>query len=163
MRNTATDMDGENIKNLFITMASVLLAYFAPVQNMIFVIFFVFLLNCLCGLIAGILCQNERFSLKKFLFCLCETALFYVIVLSIFFIGEKMQKTDAAIQCITGVVYAIVYFYSTNILRNCKTIVPDSKVIAFLYYVVSFEFVKYVPFLKRYLESQKNQKKNDTE
>ena len=145
-----------SIRNLLASVFSVMFAYFAPIQNMVFVIFFVFAINCMAGMIAGIVAKHERFNLKKFFHCMLETFVFYVIVLSVFTIGEKMRNLDGAIQCITGVVYAILYFYGVNILRNIKEILPNSsngyKVVAFLHYVLSVEFIKNIPYLTNYLQ-----------
>ena len=143
----------DTIKNLVITIASVVIGYFAPLRDMVFVIFFVFLLNCLFGLVAGIGVEGERFSLKKCFRCIMETAVFYVIVLSIYLVGEKMGNPSGAIQCISGVVYAIIYFYTVNILRNAHKLLPKSKGIKFLFYVLSFEVIKKIPYLQQYMEN----------
>ena len=150
------------IRNLVITIFSVLVGYFAPLKDIVFVIFFIFLLNCLFGLLAGVGIQGEKFSLKKFFRCIVETLVFYVIVLSIYVIGEKMGNPDGAIQCISGVVYAIIYFYSVNILRNSHTLIPKSKVLQFLYYVLSFEVIKKIPYLQQFQE-KKDEVKQDLE
>lgn len=143
----------DTIKNLLITITSVLIGYFAPLKDIVFVIFFVFLLNCIFGLIAGVGVQGERFSLKKFFRCILETLVFYVIVLSIYLVGEKMGNSEGAVQCISGVVYAIIYFYAVNILRNAHKLLPKSKGINFLYYVLSFEIIKKIPYLQQFQEN----------
>ena len=143
----------DTIKNLFITITSVLVGYFAPLKDIVFVIFFIFLLNCLFGLFAGVGVQGEKFSLKKFFRCIMETLVFYVIVLSIYLVGEKMGNPDGAIQCISGVVYAIIYFYTVNILRNAHKLLPKSKVLKFLFYVLSFEVIKKIPYLQQYMDN----------
>ena len=142
------------VRNLFVTVFSVLLSYFAPLKDIVFVIFFIFLLNCIFGLLAGVGTQGEKFSLKKFFRCILETLVFYCIVLSIFVIGEKMGNLDRALQCISGVVYAIIYFYFVNILRNVHKLLPKSKVIVFMYYVLSFEIIKKIPYLQQFQEKK---------
>ena len=155
----------DTLRNLIITITSVLVGYFAPLKDVVFVIFFVFLLNCLFGLVAGVGVQGEKFSLKKFFRCIMETLVFYVIVLSIYLVGEKMGNPDGAIQCISGVVYAIIYFYFVNILRNAHKLLPKSKGIKFLFYVLSFEMIKKIPYLQHYQEHaetvEKELKKED--
>lgn len=142
----------ETIRNLLVTVTGVLLGYFAPLKDIVFVIFFIFLLNCLFGLIAGIGVEGERFSLKKFFRCIMETMVFYVIVLSIYVVGEKMGNSEGAIQCISGVVYAIIYFYAVNILRNTHRLFPKTRWVKFLYYVLSFEIIAKIPALKGFQE-----------
>ena len=144
------------IRNMIATLLSITMAYFAPISDMVFVIFYLFLLNMMAGMIAGMVVDDEEFKLKKFFRCITETFVLYVIVLSVFLLGEKMGNKGGAMQCISGIVYAIMYFYSVNILRNLKKLLPGSRPIAFLYYVVSFEFVKKVPFLKEFQQSEQN-------
>lgn len=143
----------DTIRNLVISITSVLIGYFAPLKDIVFVIFFVFLLNCIFGLIAGVGVQGEKFSLKKFFRCIMETLVFYVIVLSIYLVGEKMGNVSGAMQCISGVVYAIIYFYTVNILRNMHKLLPKSKSIKFLFYVLSFEVIKKIPYLQQYMDN----------
>lgn len=142
------------LKNMIVTLCSITLAYFAPVKDMVFVIFFIFLINMLAGLVSGIVVDNEGFNNKKFFHCIVETCVFYLIVGSVFLIGEKLHNIEGALQCITGVVYAILYFYGTNTLRNLKKLFPDNKVIAFIYYVVSFEVVKKIPYLQQFQDQE---------
>lgn len=144
----------DTVKNLIITIVSVLIGYFAPLKDIVFVIFFIFLLNCIFGLLAGVGVEGEKFNLKKFFRCIMETLIFYVIVLSIFVIGEKMGNLSGALQCISGVVYAIIYFYAVNILRNTHKLLPKSRVIKFLFYVLSFEVIKKIPYLQQYQEKK---------
>lgn len=148
------------LKNLLVTLCSVTLAYFAPLNDMVFIIFFIFFINMLAGMISGIVVNNEPFNNKKFFRCLMETFVFYVIVLCIYVIGEKLGNVGGAMQCITGVVYAILYFYGTNILRNTNQLFPDSKTLAFIYYVVSFEIVKKIPYLQQFQNHNKKEDKS---
>ena len=144
----------DTIRNLLVTIFSVLFGYFSPLRDIVFVIFFVFLLNCLFGLVAGVGVEGEKFNLKKFFRCILETLVFYVIVLSIYLVGEKMGNEQGALQCISGVVYAVIYFYAVNILRNIHTIFPENRWVKFLFYVLSFEVIKKIPYLQQFQEKK---------
>ena len=144
----------DTIRNLLLTIFSVLFGYFSPLRDIVFVIFFVFLLNCLFGLVAGVGVEGERFKLRKFFRCILETLVFYVIVLSIYLVGEKMGNEQGALQCISGVVYAVIYFYAVNILRNIHTIFPENRWVKFLFYVLSFEVIKKIPYLQQFQEKK---------
>ena len=144
----------DTIRNLIVTLCSILFGYFSPLRNIVFVIFFVFLLNCLFGLVAGVGVEGEKFNLKKFFRCILETLVFYVIVLSIYLVGEKMGNEQGALQCISGVVYAVIYFYAVNILRNIHTVFPDNRWVKFLFYVLSFEIIKKIPYLQQFQEKK---------
>ena len=149
------------MENLFTPLKSVLVtalcavgAFFAPIANLIFAIFIIFLLNCIAGLIADIAISRKKFDLKKFFHCLFETMVFYVIIMAIYVIGDKLLNMEGAIQCSTVIVYAILYFYSVNILRNCHLLFPDSRTLKFLYFVMSFEIIKKIPYMERFKENE---------
>ncbi len=144
------------IKNALATLLSFAMAYFAPIQNMVFVIFYVFLINCVIGMITGIVAEGEKFSFKKFTRCLFETLMFYLIVVCLYVIGKNMDNMSGAMQVIGGVIYAIIYFTSVNILRNMSKMFPQSKTLSFLYWIVSFEVLKKIPVLKKFHDFDKN-------
>lgn len=147
------------IKNTLVTIASLLAAYLAPLTDVVFVIFYVFLINFVAGLIASIVVDDERFSVKKFFHCVIETMVYFVIVVSVYVVGEKMGNREGAMQCISGVTYAIIYFYTANVLRNLTQLFPANMTIKFLYYIVSLEVVKKVPYLHRFLEKEQLKEK----
>lgn len=150
-------------KNILATLFSVAMAYFAPIQDMVFTIFFLFLVNCIVGMITGMLVEREGFRLRKFIHCISETLAFYLIVVCLFVVGRNMDNMDGAMQAIGGVIYSIIYFYSVNVLRNLTYIFPESRTLIFLYWMVSFEFIKKIPALQRFNDYCKEHKKDNDE
>ncbi len=150
-------------KNILATLFSVAMAYFAPIQDMVFTIFFLFLVNCIVGMITGMLVEKEGFRLRKFVHCIAETLAFYLIVVCLFVVGRNMDNMNGAMQAIGGVIYSIIYFYSVNVLRNLTYIFPESRTLIFLYWMVSFEFIKKIPALQRFNNYCKEHKKENDE
>lgn len=144
----------EQIKNVIVWILAAVGSYFAPIQSIFLGVVWVFALNFLFGLLNGLIVKDEDFSLKKACICFLEATVLFVLMSSIFFVGEKIGNPSGALQCITGIVYALIYFYSVNILRNIKGIFPDNRLIAFLYMVVSIEFVKKIPYLATFTEKE---------
>lgn len=142
------------LKSMLVTAFCAVLAFFAPIANLIFAVFIIFLLNCIAGIVAGTVVDHEGFNLKKFFHCLFETLVFYVIIMAIYVIGDKLLDMEGAIQCSTVIVYAVIYFYSVNILRNCWKLFPTSRTLKFLYYVLSFEIIKKLPYMERFKEKE---------
>lgn len=151
----------EEIKTGLITAISITMAYFSPIQDMVFTIFFLFLVNCVVGMLTGMMVEKESFSLRKFWRCILETLAFYVIVVSLFVCGNNLHNTDGALHAIAGVIYSILYFYSVNVLRNLTKCMPESEALLFLYYVVSFEFVRKFSNLKGFSQWKEERKKDD--
>ena len=150
----------ENIKILIIGVLSSVAAYFHPITHVLFSLFYLFLLNLLFGLVAGITINKEVFSFRKAFNCMKETAVFFLILASIYTVGEKMGNPSGALQCVTAVTYAFIYFYTVNILKNLRRLFPASRGLAFVYYAVSFEFVRKVPFLSDFINQEKEEKTN---
>ena len=150
-------------KNILATLFSVAMAYFAPIQDMVFTIFFLFLVNCIVGMITGMLVEKEGFRLRKFVHCIAETLAVYLIVVCLFVVGRNMDNMNGAMQAIGGVIYSIIYFYSVNVLRNLTYIFPESRTLIFLYWMVSFEFIKKIPALQRFNDYCKEHKKENDE
>ena len=144
------------LKSMLVTALCAVLAFFAPIANMIFVIFIIFLMNCVAGILADIIVNRSTFDLKKFVHCLFETFIVFILVTAVYGIGEKLLNVSGAIQCIAAIVYSILYFYSVNILKNCHRMLPSSRVIKFLYYVLSFEIIKKLPYMEKFKENEKN-------
>lgn len=142
------------IKSALVTAFCAVMAFFAPIANLIFSVFLIFLLNCIAGLVADIVADRHGFDLKKFFHCMMETMVFYVIIMAIYVIGEKLLNLTGAIQRSTVIVYAILYFYSTNILRNCSKLFPSSRTIKFLYYVLSFEIIRKLPYMEAFRDRE---------
>lgn len=142
------------LKSVLVTALCAVAAFFAPIANLIFAIFIIFLLNCIAGIIADTVVGRKKFDLKKFFHCLFETMVFYVIIMSVYIIGDILLNMEGAIQCSTVIVYAILYFYSVNILRNCCQLFPSSKTLKFLFYTLSFEIIKKIPYMERFKENE---------
>ncbi len=133
-------------KNLLIGLVTGIAAYLNPISGEIKSLIAVFALNFICGLLTALLINHESFSFKKAWRCIVEATIFFVLVSCIYFIGEHKGNPEGALQCVSFITYSVFYFYGVNILRNIKEILPNSsngyKVVAFLHYVLSVEFIK---------------------
>lgn len=63
------------------------------------------------------------------------------------------------------ITYAIIYFYSTNVLKNLKQIFREGtapwSVVSFIYYVMRFKFIERIPFLADYMNIKDRKGRND--
>lgn len=151
------------IKNLIATLFAGLAAYLNPLSGELTSLLAVFIINFAVGLLAGLIVNKESWSFKKAFRCILEATAFLLLVCAIYYIGDHKGNPEGALQCISFVTYSIYWFYGVNILRNLKELLPEGstgyKVVAFLYYVVSIEFVKNIPYLNAYLSNGKEVQK----
>lgn len=142
----------ENIRSLAGCFISAVVAYFAPIESIFLGVAWVFVVNFVFGLLNGIVVRNEKFSFRKAFSCIVEAMVLYVLMATIFLVGDRIGNQSGALQCITAVVYALIYFYAVNTLRNIKGLFPGNKTVRFLYWILSIEFIKEIPFIGEYLD-----------
>ncbi len=150
----------ESIRNFIGFSIAAIAAYFNPIQDILSAVLCILVVNFVVGLFAGILVNKEPFSFRKAFYCFIEALVFFSLIAIIFFIGDKIGNKSGALQCISGLTYALMYCYGVNVFRNLKGLFPKSRLIAFIYYVISVEFVDKVPYLKEFLRIEGFSEKN---
>jgi multisubunit Na+/H+ antiporter MnhB subunit len=145
----------EEFKTLIVVALSALAAFLAPISGVIYSVILIASLNFAVGLYVARKVMNEPFSFKKAWECIREAAIFFVIIACALFVGKNIDKPDGAINAILTVTIALLYFYSVNIFKNLKRWHPKSRWIAFVYLIISIEFVKDVPFMESFQKKEK--------
>lgn len=146
-----------DIRTLFISLMTGLLAFLHPIGNFMIAAVILLGLNYLCGLIADIV-NGGKWSFHKSMLFFWHAFLFFGIACSVFTIGHFMNNEKGAVQCVSYLCYAGIYFFGTNIFRNIRELLtigsPMYNLINFIYYVISFQFTEKLPLLKDYLRSK---------
>ena len=150
----------EQIKNMAVGIVLAILAYLEPIEGELQSLFLVFFLNFLFGYLSGMV-KGEEFSLKKALVCVGHAAVFFILCAAVYVIGRLKGQMVGSVQCVSFITYLVIYFYSLNILRNCKKIFKDETapwhVVNTLYFILRFKFIEKIPYLKEYLDTQKQE------
>ena len=114
------------MKNLFVGLLTGLAAYLNPISGDIKSLVALFFFNFLFGLAAGLLANNESFSLKKAFRCIIEAMVFFLLVAAIYFIGDHKGNPDGALQFVYNLLNILLLWreYSTQFetngyVRNC--------------------------------------------
>ncbi len=145
----------EQIKSFIVGIVMAVLAYLKPIEGELWSLFLVFFLNFVFGYLSGMIAKGEDFSIRKAFRCIGEAAVFFILCTAIYAIGRLKGQMTGAVQCVSFITYTIIYFYSTNVLKNLKLVFRRGtapwSVVSFLYYVLRFEFIKRIPFLSGYL------------
>lgn len=152
----------EDYRTLIAGFLAGVLGWLEPIAGDVFTLFYIFVMNFVFGYLSGRIVYGEDFNFKKAFECISQSAIFFLTVFSIYMIGDLKNQEEGAIQLVSTVVYVVIYFYTTNILKNIrkflKTGTPGYKVVDFLYYLLSFEIIHKIPVLSDYLEKQPENK-----
>lgn len=153
------------IKTTIVMIVSAIMAFLSPLSADLSIMLILFGCNAFFGIVADVV-VGRKWSKKKFQWAFVEALLFFLFVLIIYAIGVIKCNMGGALQCVSFVSYALIYYYGTNITRNLMNILPDDNVghkcFSFMYYILSVEFIKRVPFLSAYIRTITiNDKKED--
>lgn len=133
-------------------------AMLSPIMDFIYAMLFLLSVNFAFGLIAARF-EGERWSWKKAGMFFVMAAIFFAIVVSIFILGRFLHCEDRAVGAVQYVCWATTYFFGTNILKNWRSILTEGstwhKLVDFLYYILSAEFIEDLPYFKRYQEHKR--------
>lgn len=149
----------EQIKNVIVGILIAILAYLEPIEGELKTLFLVFFLNFLFGYLSGMV-KGEDFDLKKALMCIGHAAIFFVLCAAVLAVGKFKTQMSGAVQCVSFISYLVIYFYGLNILRNLKKIFKEGTapwhVVNTLYFILRFKFIEHIPYLKEYIDTQKD-------
>lgn len=142
------------LKSILVVLMTLFTNFFHPIHDFLLVVFILFILNFLYGLISDMY-QGGEFSLKKAFQSIWYVVGFMLLLFLAFGIGKKMRIDDESVISFTSwITWVVIYFYSINILRNWKEIQPKNEVVSFLYWVLSVKFVEKIKHLGEYLKKR---------
>lgn len=147
------------IKAMIIGVVSEMLAFFAPIEGNFIAMVWLFGLNFLFGMLADIIAGRE-FSMRKAIACVSHATLFFALCASLYGIGFFQHvHSDVLGQCVSSFCWILVYCYSTNIVRNVRSMLrndtPAYKAVDLLYNALTLAFVKALPFVAEILKQRK--------
>lgn len=145
----------------FVGILSAVMAFLSPIEGDVYSMGFLFVGNFFFGLTADIL-NGGHWEKGKAWNAFKEAGLFFVFVFFIFGIGILKGNPSGAQQCVSFVSYSLIYFYGTNICRNLCRIFREGStahnVAQWLYWLLSVEFIKQIPFMQEYFDHKMRKK-----
>ena len=129
------------------------------IQNFLAVILILATINIIYGWLADVINEKE-WNFRKALQAGCYLGGYFILLILTNIIGSLMGVDNINYYC-SWITWVMIYFYSTNILRNWKIIQPNNKVISFLYWVATAKFIKNINYMEEYLKQNKEKEVKD--
>ena len=152
----------DQVKAVILMVLSALSGFFMPISDFIIAMLILLGVNFLSGWIEDEI-HSDGWKWKKAFKTFYECCVLVGIGAFVFVMGHFMHRSSGAIQCLTAIYAAAIWFYSVNILNNWKKILPDGttlyRLVKFLHFVISMKFVEKVPFLKEFIMQEEASKK----
>jgi len=141
------------LKSMLLALFSMLIDFFFPIHQFVYVIGALATANIFFGLAA----DNWDFQFKKAFKAILYLLGYIGLLLACFGLGVLMEEEVGDMKAFTKwITYVMVWFYTSNSLKNWNKWQPDNRVIEFLYWVVSFKLVEKVNFLGEFLNHKRN-------
>lgn len=151
----------DTLKFVFASLLANVAGLLFPIKNDIYGLVLLFSLNFVVGMFAD-LSNHRDWSFRKAFCFFRDAAVYFVMVASMYLLGHLKGEEEAAVHCVSFMIYVAIYFYGTNILRNARMLTQEHstlfKVLDFLYYVFSFKVVGKWGCLKNYIESYEKER-----
>lgn len=132
-----------------------------PIKDDIYGLVLLFTVNFVMGMLADV-CNRREWSFKKAFRFFRDAAIYFVMVASIYLLGHFKGEEEAAMHCVSFMIYVAIYFYGTNILRNARMLTNERStlfaVLNFLYYLLSLRVLERSESLKGYFEHERERK-----
>ena len=132
-----------------------------PIRDDIYGLVLLFTVNFIMGMLADVSNRRE-WSFKKAFRFFRDAAIYFVMVSSIYLLGHFKGEEEAAMHCVSFMIYVAIYFYGTNILRNARMLTNERStlfaVLNFLYYLLSLRVLEKSESLKGYFEHERDRK-----
>ena len=132
-----------------------------PIRNDMFGLVLLFTVNFIIGVLADV-GNHREWSFRKAFRFFRDAAVYFVMITSIYLLGHFKGEKEAAVHCVSFMIYVAIYFYGTNILRNARMITGERstlfRVLNFLYYIFSLRVLERSNWLKDYFEYESSKR-----
>lgn len=137
----------ENLRYVFVSMASVFLSVFPYTSNFILALLMLYGFNVFCGMCAdGITIRNcKQFRIKKFRASLIELFIYVLIVKVVHNSVMLCDSESTAMYAARVITLILCYVYLRNSFRNLVVTYPMNIGYRIIYYTISLEFTKIMP------------------
>lgn len=112
---------------------------FAPVQNILILLFLAFMFNIITGIITDVHVNKKLFNIKKAFNALSQLFFYFTCVVFIDYGATLLGDVKLGEIGVKWLTCIVVYFYLTNIFKNARKVYPENLAISFIYELLSTE------------------------
>lgn len=137
----------EQLRILFISVCSQILAFYIPTKGFIYALVIMFAFNIWCGMRAdGVsITHCKNFSFSKFKNALVELLLYVLINQTIYSVMVMVNDANEAVIVVKTLTYVFMYVYLQNSFKNLIIAYPTNKAYRIIYHIIRLEFKRAMP------------------
>lgn len=131
----------DNVKPMIMFFIGAIVSMFSPIQDVLYVLSLAFVFNIFTGILTDIHVNKKQFSIKKAFEAIIQLTFFIALIWFTHNVAATLNDVEAGRYAVKGIVYIVLYFYTSNILRNGNLIFPNNSAIAFMYEVFTTQIL----------------------
>jgi hypothetical protein len=133
-------------------------AYFEPMVALIILVASLFVADFVTGVLKTIKTTGKlSLKSKKLRWSFVKMFVYLSVMAITFYVCESMQlSTATGLAAVKVEVWCVVYIEGLSIVENLLMLFPDDKFLKFMHYLLSVEFLKYVPIVSNFLKEKED-------
>ena len=137
----------DSLRIIAASLAANVVGLMFPIKNDIFGLVLLFTVNFIVGLLADV-CNRREWSFRKAFRFFRDSGIYFAMVACIYLLGYLKGEEEAAVHCVSFMIYVAIYFYGTNILRNARMITNEHSTlyIPVLFFIINILLQAFVTF-----------------
>ncbi|MDR1676007.1 MAG: phage holin family protein [Tannerella sp.] len=144
------------IRKYILFVAGCTAAYFEPLGFLLKLVLVLFLADFVSGFVKSRkICGRWTLQSKKLRWSFVKMGVYMCVMALTFYVCEAMQlPQETALSAVKVEVWCIVYIEGLSIVENLRVLFPHDRFLKFMHYLLSVEFLKYVPLLNGFLKEK---------
>lgn len=136
--------------------AGCLAAYFEPLGFLLRLVAVLFAVDFVSGFVKSRkICGRWTFRSGKLRWSFVKMFVYMAVMALTFYVCEAMQLArDTALSVVKIEVWCVVYIEGLSIVENLRVLFPNDRFLKFIHYLLSVEFLKYIPLLNDFLKEK---------
>ena len=148
------------IRKYLLFVAGCVSAYFEPPGFLLRPVAVLFVADFVSGVIKSRKsCGRRTFQSKKLRRSFVKMFIYMCVMALTFYVCEAMRLAgDTALAIVKIEVWCIVYIEGLSIVENPPVLFPHDRFLKFIHYLLSVEYLKYIPLLNHFLKEKEDGK-----
>jgi phage-related holin len=131
------------------------LTYIEPIGFLLHLVLTLFVSDFVTGVLKSRkLSGSWRLRSKRLRWSFVKMFTYMSVMALTFYVCDVMRLRSAGVSVVKTEVWCIVYIEGLSIVENLLAVFPRDRFLKFLHYLLSVEFLKYIPVLNNFLKEK---------
>lgn len=134
-------------------------AYFEPIHFIAYLTVLLFTMDWITGVTKSVMVTKTfKLKSKKWRWSFVKAFVYLGLMFLTFLVSREMGISDEQSREVTKILmWCVIYVEGLSVVENLRYFWPNDKFLKFLHYMLSVEFLKFIPWLSRFFKEQEQE------